>query len=89
MKDCTQQLKDIELQIWVSFVTELQLLLSGVKHVNLCKTWSFAGRRKKTAHRMMKSTLYSKDIDSRCIHGIGDGSIEFGAEGGERYRIIV
>src|SRR5437016_4811106 len=70
-------------------MTELQLLLSRVKHVNLCKTWSFAGRRKKTAHRMIKTTLYSKSIDSCCIHSIGDGSIEFGAEGGERYRIIV
>src|SRR5436190_23595883 len=88
-KDCTQQLKDIKLQIWVSFMTELQLLLSRVKHVNLCKTGSLARWRKKTAHRMMKSILDSKSIDSHHIHGIDDGSIEFGVKGGERHHIII
>ena len=38
---------------------------------------------------MIKNTLYSKDIDSCCIYSIDDDSIEFGAKGGERYRVIV
>src|SRR5437773_6157322 len=49
-KDGAQQLKDIKLQIWMSFMTELQLLLSGIEHVNLCKTGSLARRKEKTAH---------------------------------------
>src|SRR5579859_637062 len=89
LNDPTQQLKDIELQIWVSFRPQVQLLLSGVEHVNLCETGSLARRGKKTAHRVMKGALDSKSIDSRRIQGITDGSIEFDAQGGERHRIII
>src|SRR5437773_1938376 len=67
----------------MSFQSQIQLLLSRVKHVNLCETGSFAKWRKKT------STLDSKSIDSRHIQGITDGSIEFDAEGGERHCIII
>src|SRR5579859_1523171 len=89
LKDPTQQLKDFELQIWVSFRPEVELLLSRVKHVNLCEAGSLAGWGKQTTHRVMKSTLNSKGIDSGRIQGITDGSIEFDAEGGERHRIII
>src|SRR5579859_5148887 len=89
LKDPTQQLKDIESQIWVSFRPQVQLLLSGVEHVNLCETGSLTRWRKKTTHRVMKSALDSKSIDSRCIQGITDGSIEFDAQGGERHCIII
>src|SRR5437762_5121569 len=88
-KDGAQQLQDIELQIWMSFMTELQLLLSIIKHVNLCKTGSLARWEKKTTHGMMKSTLDSKSINSRCIHGIGDGLIKFCTKGGKRHYIII
>ena len=88
-KDCIQQLKNIELQIWVSFMPKLQLLLSKVKYINLCKTRSFIERRKKIVHKMIKSTLNSKDIDSHRIHSIDDDSIEFDIERDERYRIII
>src|SRR5437773_10439626 len=63
-KECRQQFKNIDVQIWMSFLMELQLLLSGVDHVNLCKTGFLARWREKTAHSMMKSALYSKGIDS-------------------------
>ena len=38
---------------------------------------------------MMKGPLNSKSIDSGLIHSIGDGSIEFGTEGGESHSIII
>ena len=88
-KNYIYQLKDIKLQIWVNFMTKLQLLLNEVKYINLYKIWSFVKRRKKIVHRMIKSTLYSKDINFCCIHSINDDSIEFDAKRDERYRVIV
>src|SRR5438876_4182809 len=73
----------------MNFMTKLQLLLNRIKHVNLCKMRSFVRKRKKIAHRMIKSILYSKDINFYCIHNIDDDLIEFNVKGNERYRVII
>ena len=88
-KNCIHQLKNIKLQIWMNFITKLQLLLSKVKYINLCKIWFFVKRKKKIAHKMIKNILYSKDINFYCIHNIDDDSIEFDAKKDEKYRVIV
>ena len=68
---------------------EIVLLLSRVKHINLCKSRLLAWKREKTLHRVVKSTLNAKCIDSGRIHGIGNGSMDLGTQGRERHCIVV
>ena len=68
---------------------KLQLILSKVKYVNLCKTWFFVKRKKKITYKMIKSILYSKDINFCYIYNIDDDLIEFDIKKNERYHVII
>ena len=88
-KNCIHQLKNIKLQIWVNFITKLQLFLSKVKYINLYKTWSFIKKRKKIIHKMIKNILYSKNINFYYIYNINNDLIEFDIKKNERYHVII